>query len=304
MSDILLHSVSSRADGHQVLLEVTPETAEWELIDFRVRRLSRGRRWRDHTGRSEACLVLLSGELRLRWEGGSEFTLGPRKSVFSSYPHAAYLPADTSFEVTAVQSAEVADGRAPSRKAGRPELVPPERCGYEIRGGGNATRQIIDILPPEFPADRLLVCEVFTPAGNWSSFPPHKHDVENFPHEVALEEVYYYRFSAPEAFGYQRVYRADGSRDELLKVKNGDLVLIQDGYHPFVTSYGYDAYYLNFLAGSGPHRSMAASDDPRFAKFRENWPGADSRLPLLPKPQDGGEHARASGVEAPGAKRT
>ncbi len=123
--------------------------------------------------------------------------LGPRASVFSGYPHALYLPPRSRFRVVAQEPTELADGRAPARKRFAPRLIRPEDCGFEIRGGGNATRQIVDILPPSAEADRLLVCEVFTPAGNWSSYPPHKHDVDRPPGEVKLEEIYYYRFAEP-----------------------------------------------------------------------------------------------------------
>ena len=119
-----------------------------------------------------------------------------------------------------------------------PRLIAPADCGFEIRGGGNATRQIVDILPPAFPADKLLICEVFTPSGNWSSYPPHKHDVDNPPVEVDLEEIYYYRMKQPHGYGFQRLYTADGSRDETVKVEDGDVVLVRDGYHPYVSAYG------------------------------------------------------------------
>ncbi len=158
----------------------------------------------------------------------------------------------------------------------------PRRAALEIRGGGNATRQIVDILPPAFPADRLLVCEVFTPAGNWSSYPPHKHDVDNPPAEVDLDEVYYFRMRDPDGYAFQRLYTADGSFDRTFKVTDGDLLLIHEGYHPFVTAFGYDAYYLNVLAGS--RRSMAAADDPRYAKIRAAWPPPDPRVPLVSPP--------------------
>jgi 5-deoxy-glucuronate isomerase len=163
-----------------------------------------------------------------------------------------------------------------------PRVIRPVDCGFEIRGGGNATRQIVDILPPRFPADRLLICEVYTPSGNWSSYPPHKHDVDNPPGEVDLEETYYYRMRAPEGYGFQRLYTADGRTDQTLKVEDGDLVLIREGYHPFVTAFGYDAYYLNVLAGT--RRSMASSDDPRYASFRNSWPPPDPRVPVVPRP--------------------
>jgi 5-deoxy-glucuronate isomerase len=149
----------------------------------------------------------------------------------------------------------------------------------EIRGGGNATRQINHMLSPEFPAQRLLVCEVFTPAGNWSSYPPHKHDVHNPPGEVDLEEIYYYRVDRPEGYAIQKVYTADRRIDETLSVRDGELVLIPEGYHPVVAAHGYNVYYLNALAGSA--RSMAASDDPDYAWVRDTWREQDPRLPMV-----------------------
>ncbi len=177
---------------------------------------------------------------------------------------------------------EIAECRAPSTALLEPRLITPAECGYEIRGGGNATRQIVDILPPAFPADKLLICEVFTPSGNWSSYPPHKHDVDNPPVEVDLEEIYYYRMKQPHGYGFQRLYTADGSRDETVKVEDGDVVLVRDGYHPYVSAYGIDSYYLNVLAGT--RRSMAASDDPRYAAVRSSWPAPDPRMPMIKKP--------------------
>jgi len=210
---------------------------------------------------------------------GQTVVLGPRANVFSEYPHALYLPPRTRFRVSAGQQTELADGRAPARRRLEARVIRPEDCGFEIRGGGNASRQIVDIMPPGFPADRLMICEVFTPAGNWSSYPPHKHDTDRPPEEVKLEEIYYYRFNNRDAYGFQRLY--DSRNDRTLTVRHGDVVLIRRGYHPFVTAYGYDAYYLNVLAGT--RRSMAASDDPRYAAFRA-WPPPDPRVPLVAPP--------------------
>ena len=155
----------------------------------------------------------------------------------------------------------------------------PDEVGIEIRGGANATRQINSMLPPNFPAHRLIVVEVFTPAGNWSSFPPHKHDVHNPPREVDLEEIYYYRIDKPEGFAVQKVYTGDGRIDETLTVRDGELVLIPEGYHPVVAAHGYNVYYLNALAGSA--RSLAASDDPNYAWVRGTWHEKDPRLPMV-----------------------
>ena len=260
------------------MVEVTRSRARWKYVSFAVRHVVPGKPWADKTGGDECCLVLLSGACRVEYDG-SKATLGPRRDVFAEYPHAIYLPVRTRFRVIAEEPTELADGRAPSKKRLEPRVIRPADCGFEIRGGGNATRQIIDIVPPAFPADRLLVCEVLTPSGNWSSYPPHKHDIDRPPGEVKLEEIYYYRFAHPDAYGFQRLY---GRReDRTLTVTHGDVVTIRNGYHPFVTAYGYNAYYLNVLAGT--RRSMAASDDPRYAAFRA-WPTPDSRLPLVERP--------------------
>ena len=280
---LLLKPRALAPDASGVLIEVTPRKAGWQFIRFAVRRLAAGERWTARTAGDECCLVLLSGRCTVAWDDQLAHGLGPRENVFASYPHAAYIPHGRRFEVLALDRTEIAECRAPSDKDLDPRIVRPEDCGYEIRGGGNATRQIVDILPPAFPADRLLICEVFTPSGNWSSYPPHKHDVDNPPAEVDLEETYYYRMRDPLGYGFQRLYNADGTFDETLKVVDGDLVLIRDGYHPFVTAYGYDAYYLNVLAGT--RRSMAASDDPRYAALRRSWPPPDPRLPVVPPPQ-------------------
>ena len=160
-------------------------------------------------------------------------------------------------------------------------LQRPEDVEVEVRGAGNATRQITNQIQPGFPAERILVCEVLTPAGNWSSYPPHKHDENRLPGEVVLEEVYYYRAPAPEAFGIQRLYTADGDLDVTEVVRDGDLFLIPRGYHPFVAAHGYDFYYLCVLAGD--HHSMAASDDPALAWARGAWSdmARDERVPLV-----------------------
>jgi len=279
-SSCRLRSAAVAPSESGVLVEITPEHAGWRYVAFAVRQIAKGDRWSASTGTREACLVLLEGECRVFW-GDGDCRLGPRASVFSSYPHAVYLPPGVSFTVDATSRTELADCRAPADGRHPVQVIQPEDCGFEIRGGGNATRQIVDILPPPFAAHRLLICEVFTPSGNWSSYPPHKHDVDNPPSEVQLEETYYYRFNAPHAYGVQRLYGPDDRDEQTLTVRHGDLVLIRNGYHPFVSAHGYDAYYLNVLAGD--RRSMAASDDPRYAAFRK-WPPPDDRLPVVAPP--------------------
>ena len=260
-------------------LNLTARALGWDRIHFAVRHLARGASWNGLSRNQERCLVLLRGEFEIAWSGASH-RVGPRADVFSGYPSAVYLPARTPFRIVARAACEIADARVASTRRLEPRVIRPEDCGYEIRGGGNATRQIVDVVPPAFAADRLLLCEVFTPGGNWSSYPPHKHDTDDPPREVDLEEVYYFRFRDPNGYGFQRVYTK--RRDDTVRVTHGDVVPVRDGFHPFVTAHGYDAYYLNVLAGE--RRSMAASDDPRYAHFRQEWPPPDPRLPLVPRP--------------------
>jgi len=281
----LLHSRRLGRDESGVQISLTPRRAGWDRVGFGVWQIAAGAAWRGRTGRNEACLVLLSGLASITWSPGRErkpVKLGPRRNVFSDYPHAVYLPPSTTFEVQARRRTELALCQSPCEARFPARVIPPEECGLEVRGGGNATRQIIDILPPAAPADRLLVCEVLTPAGNWSSYPPHKHDVHRPPIEADLEETYYYRFSDAEGYGVQRLYRGDDRSNQTLRVIDGDLVLVRDGYHPFVAAPGSHAYYLNTLAGS--FRSMAATDDPRYAHLRASWPPPDPRVPMIPHP--------------------
>jgi 5-deoxy-glucuronate isomerase len=273
------------------LVAITPRQAGWRYIEFNVRQLARGATWRLDTGREEVCIVLLEGECEISWDS-ERHRLGPRKDVFSAYPHAVYLPPRTRALLSSTMTTQIAECRAPAKGSLPARIIRPGDCGFEIRGGGNATRQIVDIVPPGFPAERLMICEVFTPSGNWSSYPPHKHDTDAPPVEVDLDETYYYRFREPDAFGVQRLYGPQDRGDVALTVRHGELVLIRGGYHPFVSAHGYDAYYLNVLAGT--RRSMAASDDPRYAAFRQTWPEPDPRVPLVAPPYRPGAPPRPS----------
>ena len=258
---------------------VTPERAGWRYLSFAVHTLrepmSVGR-----SGHETAVVILGGGGARV-----GELELPGRASVWEGLPSAGYLPPGAvasvsplgQFVTIAVTSAP-ASGRA---TAGEPVRIGPEDVRVEVRGAGNATRQINHIITPDFPADRLEVVEVYTPSGNWSSWPPHKHDTDDMPREAILEEVYSYAFRRPEAWGIQRLYRADGSRDLLWSVRDGETVIVTDGYHPFVATHGDDAYYLNALAGDV--RTMACSFDPALDHVRKAWASMtpDPRVPLV-----------------------
>jgi 5-deoxy-glucuronate isomerase len=253
---------------------VTPESAGWSYLSFEVFDGSF-----EHANEGTECvLVPLSGACRVQADRRS-WELGGRANVFSGLPYALYLPRDTSFEVEV--EGEVALCGALCEQRREPVLVAPEDVEIEVRGAGNATRQINHIVKPGFPAERILVVEVFTPAGNWSSYPPHKHDEDRAPDEVVLEEIYYYRTEKPQAFAVQRLYSPTHRVDVTATVRDRDLMLVPFGYHTTCAAHGYNLYYLNALAGD--RRSMAAADDPELAWIRQAW-GAmekDPRVPLV-----------------------
>lgn len=261
-----------------VLLSVSPDEAGWQTLGFTVRRLAGGETLTGTTGEEEAVIVVLSGRLDVDWGEGSR-PIGGRDSVFGGYPWSVYLPRGITFSLRADTLAEFADSRVRSRKPSQPRIVTPGEVGDEIRGGGNTTRQILRIIRPEDDADRLMVNEVYTPAGNWSSYPPHKHDTQDLPQECDLDELYYFRVDHPHGFGFLRVYDSAGARDVTVVVRDGDLGLLREGYHLVAAAPGYRLYYLAVLAGTS--RSLAARVDPRFDHLRGTWPAPDTRVPVV-----------------------
>jgi 5-deoxy-glucuronate isomerase len=276
--NLLIQPVPVETVSGETLL-ATPESIGYQYLTLSVRRMLGGEKFDGETAANELGLVVLGGRCSVESTAGSWSRIGSRAHVFDGLPTAVYLPIETEFTVSADTDCELAFcfSRAEERFPGR--LVTPYDIEVEVRGGENATRQINHILKPEFPAQRLLLVEVYTPSGNWSSYPPHKHDVHSPPDEVDLEELYYYKVDRPEGYAIQRVYTTDGRINETLTVRDGELVIVPEGYHPVVAAHGYNVYYLNALAGSA--RSMAASDDPAYAWVRESWHEQDPRVPLV-----------------------
>ena len=279
------------AAGPDVIVEVTPPIAGWDTIHFQVRRLAAGLTWRFQTGGHELALVMLSGTLDVATDRGHWRGIGHRPSVFSGLPHALYLPPQTALAVTAQIDCQFAVAWVAADGRYEPRLITPADVGIEIRGGGHATRQINSILPPGFPCQRLVVVEVYTPAGNWSSYPPHKHDVHTVDAngnlvQADLDEIYYYKIDRPEGYALQRVYtdadsplhRAGFPIDATVVARNDDVVLIPEGYHPVSSPVGYTTYYLNVLAGSA--QSLAAKDDPDYAWIKDSYQTVDPRVPV------------------------
>jgi 5-deoxy-glucuronate isomerase len=268
-NELLLRS-NDLQGGSGTLIEVDVIRAGWEFTGLTVVRLASGESWTRSTGPDEVALVPLGGRCSVA-AFDQLWTIGERVSPFAGPPWALYLPRDSVFEVNAETPLELAVCSARAERTLQPRLVTPQDVRVEIRGAGNAARQINHIVEPSFPADRLLVVEVFTPSGNWSSYPPHKHDVHDMPREADLEEIYYYRIEPPEGFGLQRLYTADGKTDAAYVIHDGDLLLVPEGYHVFAVAQGYTGYYLNVLAGNEPVRTMQPSDDPAYAWVRGTW---------------------------------
>lgn len=277
-NSLLIHAKYPSA-GSGTVMDVQPGEAGFEYLAFQVRQLKAGESYGGDTTSNELGIVALGGRFNVSSSRGDWNCIGGRANVFDGMPWALYLPIRTVFTITATTDCDLAFCYCLAEVSHPPALITPSDVRVEIRGGANATRQINHIIAPEFPAHRLLLVEVYTPSGNWSSYPPHKHDVHDPPGEVDLEEIYYYRIDRSEGYAIQRVYTRDRRLDATLTVRDGELVLIPEGYHPVVAAHGYNAYYLNVLAGSA--RSMAASDDPDYAWVRKSWTEQDPRVPLV-----------------------
>jgi len=267
-AELLVHS--SPPDTDWVCLDISVESAEWEFTGLIIRKLEAGTTLDLATGRDELAVVLLGGDCTIT-AGSENFRLNSRPSIFEGPPSSVYLAIDTTFTIFAQTSTEIAICASRAETAFPVKHIPPDDVAIEIRGAGNAARQINHIIKPEFPAQRLLVVEVFTPSGNWSSYPPHKHDVSRMPQEADLEEIYYYRIKPNEGFAFQRLYTDDGSVDQPYIVRDGDALIMPGGYHAYAVAHGYTGYYLNVLAGDEPARTMQPFDDPNHGWVRATW---------------------------------
>jgi 5-deoxy-glucuronate isomerase len=251
-------------DEHGNTITITPESAGWEYVGFQVYSLKVGQELKQATLDREVCIVFLTGKGDVSTREKEWKQIGNRMNVFEKIPpFAVYVPADDFFNIQASTNVDVAICWAPGKKTYEARLITPEQMSVETRGYGNLERQVHNILPDTEPADSLLVVEVFTPSGHWSSYPPHKHDRNQLPDESLLEETYYYQIQPEQGFAVQRVYTDDESLNETLIVKNGEAVLVPKGYHPVCAPPGYEVYYLNVMAG--PTRIWKFQNDPNHA---------------------------------------
>jgi 5-deoxy-glucuronate isomerase len=242
-------------------VSVTPESAGWRYVSFNALRIPNGGRFLLDTEGSEACIVVISGRCAVGVGEVGWPHVGERATPFDGPPHAVYAPPGVTVEIAAHSGdVEIAIGSAPAERGEPARHIKPADMRREVRGMGRMERTIHHILMEDAAAESLLVTEVVTPAGNWSSYPPHKHDTNDPPNETQLEETYYHRLRDARGFALQRVYTADGSLDESVSVRDGDLVLVPRGFHTVSAAPGYELYYLNVMAG--PVRKWCVTFDP------------------------------------------
>ncbi len=272
----LEHFFKSRR-GSGVLLEVSPKSAGWNYLSFRVVALKAGETYRASSDGEEIALVPLGGQATVD-VSGARFEVA-RGNLFAELPHVLYVPPGKTITVTAARDFEFAAGSAPAQGKYPARLFTPDEMKREVRGGGAARRQVNHILAHPMPAERLILYEVYVPGGMWSGWPPHRHDGGDSPY---LEETYYYRFDADGGFGIQRNYRDETGFDELFTVKDGDVALVAQGYHPGACAPGANMYFLNYQAGDllDAARATPPYDDPMQVWIKNDWNGRVLPLPM------------------------
>ena len=259
--------------------------AGWDTLNFAAVRLSKDKTFEIAIDAFEYVAVVLSGRCNIKTNRGDFNVVGRRDSVFGGMPYAVYLPPQTEFEIEALtDNFEFACCWAPTEKDHAARLIEPRDIGVQILGAGNTSRQICHVIASDFPADRLLAYELYTPGGNWSNYPPQKHDTHRTDEkgkvlEAQLHRFSFFKFDRPTGYAYQRLYSADGSSDVLMRAQQHDVVLMPSGYHTLASAPGTTTYSLNFLAGSS--RTFATNADPNYSWLSATLSGIDPRLPVV-----------------------
>jgi 5-deoxy-glucuronate isomerase len=232
------------------IISVTPKSAKWKYVGHDVWKLAPGKVAKGVEVKRETCIVFMTGKGRVAVDGKDFGVIGERMSVFEGKPWSVYVQPGCKWSVKAETDCVLSICTAPAKGGKGNYVITPDALDIITRGSGSNTRYVCNILPEQDTrAESLLVVEVITPNGCTSSYPSHKHDKNNLPHESLLEETYYHRLNPPQGFAFQRVYTDDKRLDESMAVEDGDVVLVPKGYHPCATIHGYDLYYLNVMAG-------------------------------------------------------
>ncbi len=232
------------------VIAVSPASAKWKYVGHDVWKLGPGKTAKGVEAKRETCIVFISGKGEVKVDGKSFGVIGERMNVFEGKPWSVFVPMGAKWSVTATTDCVINICTAPAKKKSEAFVIAPDELSIETRGSGSNTRYVCNILPEQDKrAESLLVVEVITPNGSTSSYPSHKHDKNNLPHESQLEETYYHRLNPPQGFAFQRVYTDDRKLDESMAVEDGDVTMVPKGYHPCATIHGYDLYYLNVMAG-------------------------------------------------------
>ena len=282
-SHLLVKPISNSGVYHSI----SPTSANWKHLNFEARTMTLEESWEHNTEENELVIVLLGGNFKVTSDKGTWETINGRKDVFSGVAHTLYLPRHTKFTLEATSDhLDIGYGWCASPVDFPAKFVTPENTPVVIFGGDNATRQFNDLVPPGFGCHSIVVREVYTPSGNWSSYPAHKHDERILAEDVTVlepiqEETYFYKFEEGKsgAYAIQQVYTQDRSLDEIAKARHNDVMMIPKGFHPVVAAHGFNCYYLNFLAGSD--QCLANTTDPDHEWIYNSWKSQDERLPIV-----------------------
>lgn len=235
-----------------------------QLTRFGIVQLEKGEVFENNTGEFEAALVILGGKCSIEGQDFNFTEVGQRKDVFSGKPHCVYLPKNTCYKVSCLtDKMDFALNESPvSKKTAEPSLITPERCKSLTIGRDNFLRYATVIIDEKFASEHFYIGEGLIPSGNWSGYPPHRHDYDKLPEEINMEETYFYRFKPENGFGIQKVYTEDRRIDETYTVEHNDTVAIAEGFHPLCGAPGYEMYYLWTMCGA-VNRGLISYKDPQ-----------------------------------------
>lgn len=271
------HLKSSR--DQMIVLDVTPESANWQYLSFRIVSIEAPQVYLHQTEHTELALVPLEGAGVAQTSAG-DFALS-RAGVFQEKPSVLYIPPGQEFGVVSDSRFEFALGAAPAEGSYPIRLIAPEEIRSELRGGGAARRQVHHTLAHPLPAERLILYEVYVPGGAWSGYPPHCHD--GYGGSAHLDETYYFRTDPANGLALHHNYRRDNDFEEIFAVRDRDLVLVTQGFHSTSAAPGSNLYFLNYLAGelTGDDRKTPPYDDPDYAWLKDDMTANLMRLPLM-----------------------